>query len=125
MKEACAHCGSEKIIPKVPLLDHYGDTGFRADQAEVRVHGNPQAWLFKDTVAGKLSLRVCGECGHAELRVSNYRELYAKYAQAPQASEAPPRVREGACLSCGKPIPVEAAGCPSCGWTWGAEEAPT
>jgi hypothetical protein len=84
--ETCPRCHSKKIVPDVPLLDHYGDTGFVANQAEVQVHGAPEAWFFKDTVAGKLSLRVCGECGYAELQVSNFRELYEKYTSPAQGN---------------------------------------
>ena len=79
MQDTCPRCGSDKIIPNLPLLDHYGDVGAFSDQAEVQVQGAPQNWVFKDTAQGKLSLRVCGECGHAELSVSNFRELYARY----------------------------------------------
>ena len=84
MGEKCPRCGSAKIIPQLPLLDHYGETGAWSDQAQVQLHGAPQAWVFKDTVAGKVSLRLCGECGHAELEVSNFRELYEKYRKSQQ-----------------------------------------
>lgn len=84
MRGTCPRCGSDRIIPEVPLLDHYGDMGSWSDQARVNVHGAPEAWIFKDTVAGKLSARICGECGHAELQVSNFRELYAKYTKSQQ-----------------------------------------
>jgi hypothetical protein len=118
MRETCPRCGSAKIIPAVPLLDHYGDTGTMSDPAEVQVHAAPQAWVFKDTVTGTLSLRICGECGYAELQVSNFRELYEKYMK----SCGTPIPEEAACLSCGKPIPEEATVCPACGWVWGAEQ---
>ena len=47
MLEKCPRCGSDKIIRRVPLEDSYGDLGMRSRQAEVKVHGNPQAWVFK------------------------------------------------------------------------------
>jgi hypothetical protein len=78
----CKQCGSDKIIPDVPLLDYYGEAGRLADQAKVKVHGAPQAWVFKDPSEGRVSLLVCGECGYAELRVSNARELWEKYQRA-------------------------------------------
>ena len=84
MQDPCPRCGSDKIIPDLPLLDHYGDVGGFANQAEVQVHGVPRAWVFKDTAEGKLTLRVCGECGHAELSVSNFRELYERYEKSRQ-----------------------------------------
>jgi hypothetical protein len=77
--EKCRLCGSDKIIPDVPLLDHYGDTGIRSEQASVEVHGAPRAWVFTDSAEGKVSLSICGECGYAELRVSNPHELWMKY----------------------------------------------
>ena len=78
----CSKCGSDKIIPDVALLDSYGDLGNSSSPAEVSVHGAPDAWIFKDSSQGKVSLTICGECGHAELHVSNARELWEKYRQA-------------------------------------------
>jgi hypothetical protein len=106
------------------MLDRYGEAGVRTDPAEVRVHGDPQAWVFKDTATGQVSLRICGACGHAELQVSNFRELYERYEKAgrPADSAAADSSPEAACLSCGKPIPEEANTCPACGWYWGAEQ---
>ncbi len=80
--ETCPRCGSDQIIPDVPLPDHYGDVGGFSRDAQVEVHGAPRAWVFKETAAGKLFLRVCGNCGHAELFVANFRELYARYQQS-------------------------------------------
>jgi hypothetical protein len=137
MSEKCPRCGAAKMIPGVPLLDHYGDTGTWSRTARVEVHGVPEAWLFKDTVAGRLSVRICGGCGHAELQVRNFRELYEKYVKSRQPRDtekravemespaAPPTpIHEDACLSCGKPIPGDATGCPACGWTWSADVKP-
>ena len=78
----CLRCGSQKLMHNMPLQDHYGDLGSKTRPAEVAVHGKPEAWIFKETSTGQLSLTVCGECGYAELQVNNYRELYAKYAQS-------------------------------------------
>ncbi len=78
----CPQCGSEKIIPDVPLLDHYGSHGGLSHQAKVEAEGAPAAWVFKDPSEGGVSLSVCGECGHAELRVGNARELWEKYQRS-------------------------------------------
>ena len=78
----CPRCGSDKIIPDVPLPDHFGDAGGFSRDAQIEVHGAPRAWVFTNTAAGKLSLRVCGNCGHAELFVGNFRELYERYQQS-------------------------------------------
>ena len=78
----CPRCGWQKIIPDLPLPDHFGDVGGFSRDAQVEIHGAPHAWLFKETAAGKLLLRVCGDCGHAELFVSNFRELYERYQRS-------------------------------------------
>lgn len=85
MHDTCPRCGSNKIVPNVPLVDPYGEVGQMSADAEVKVHGAPRAWVFKDTASGKLTVRICGECGHAELHVSNFRELYDKYAKSRQS----------------------------------------
>ena len=82
MLEKCPRCGSDKIIRGVPLQDSFGDLGMRSRQAEVKVHGNPQAWVFKETEYGKLSLDICGECGRAELQVSGFRALWERQQSA-------------------------------------------
>jgi hypothetical protein len=116
----------------VPLVDYYGEMGELSTTTEVKVHGAPKAWVFKDTASGKLTARICGECGHAELHVTNFRELYEKYAKSRQsyvedrafglpATERP--AGDDVCLSCGQRIPPEASQCPACGWTWGNEGA--
>ena len=78
----CTGCGSDRIIPGVPLLDHYGDTGVRSDEAKVQVPGAPRAWIFRDAAEGGVCLDVCGECGHAEVRVTNARQLWEKYQRS-------------------------------------------
>jgi hypothetical protein len=80
----CKRCGSNRIIPSVSLLDHYGDMGVLSDEAKVQVHGAPRAWIFRDAAEGSVSLEVCGECGHAEVRVTNARELWEKYQRSRQ-----------------------------------------
>ena len=82
MHDTCHRCGSNKIVPDLPLVDYYGEIGERSTNIEVNVHGAPQASVFKDTASGNLSVRICGECGHAELHVSNFRELYEKYEKS-------------------------------------------
>lgn len=76
--ERCSRCGSEKIMHGVPLLDSFGDVGVLQKQSNVSVHGNPEAWVFKDTASGKLSLDICGECGRAELQVSDFRRMWER-----------------------------------------------
>ena len=82
MAATCSRCGSDRIIPSLSITDRYGDVGAYGADAELRVHGKPEAWLFKDTVAGRLLADVCGECGQVTFRVENFRELYAKHLQS-------------------------------------------
>lgn len=81
MSGKCSRCGSAKIVPEVPLLDHFGDLGGWSKNAEVHVHGDPNAWIFRDTVVGNLVADICGDCGHADVRVPNASQLYEKYAR--------------------------------------------
>jgi hypothetical protein len=78
-KASCLKCGSHRIVPGVPLVDRFGDMGHYSGPTQVAVHGEPEAWFFKDTSRGALTANICGDCGHVELYVSNHRELYEKY----------------------------------------------
>ena len=82
MNDACARCGSTKIIPKVPVLDSYGETGAWSQGATIEVAGAPQNFFFKDKASGGVHARICGDCGYMELFASNYRALYAKHVKA-------------------------------------------
>ena len=84
----CLRCGSQKLMHDMKLPDHYGDTGAFSKPAEVQVHGKPEAWIFKETSSGQISLTICGDCGYAELQVNNFRELYEKYQGANKKPEA-------------------------------------
>src|SRR4051794_33312222 len=81
-QHTCLRCGSDLIIPNVPLSDKYGDWGRRSDALQVEVHGNPAAWLFKDTASGQLVAFICGKCGHTELKTLGYIQLYRKYQES-------------------------------------------
>lgn len=87
MTTECLRCGSETLMHNMPLQDSYGDMGNAFKPATVQVHGKPEAWIFKETSSGQLSLTICGECGYAELQVHNYRELYEKHVRAQQPKE--------------------------------------
>src|SRR5690349_18228078 len=90
MDDTCPRCGSKKVIPDLPIsVSVQTGGGPGGGTADVAVHGAPQAWIFTDTVRGGLTVSVCGECGHAELRVDNYRRLYGKYEQTREQSARP------------------------------------
>jgi predicted RNA-binding Zn-ribbon protein involved in translation (DUF1610 family) len=82
MRGTCPDCGSQKIVPEVPLLDHFGDVGGFSKPASVAVHGQPDAWFFKDTTLATLAADVCGNCGFVVFRAGNFRELYAKFLKS-------------------------------------------
>lgn len=82
MPPTCTRCGSEKIVPDVSLADRYGDVGEFTGRTQVAVHGAPDAWIFKDTVAAGLLADVCGNCGHVELHVENHAAPYDRYLKS-------------------------------------------
>lgn len=77
-KPACPRCGSDKIIPQVALR-YRNELGSR--DLGVEVEGPPVFWIIKDQETGNFTVDICGECGHAELSVSNFQALYEKYQQ--------------------------------------------
>lgn len=85
----CMRCGSEKIMYNVPLQDQgqYASPNY-IRPAEVVVHGNPSAWFDKEAATGQLSLKICGDCGYAEMYVKNFRELYEKCVQSQPKPQA-------------------------------------
>jgi hypothetical protein len=86
MHDTCARCGSKKIIPDLPLNVSVSTAGGAGGgSADVVIEGAPQAWFFKDLAFGGLTVAVCGECGHAELRANNFRALYEKYQKTRQS----------------------------------------
>jgi len=85
MESTCPNCGSEKIIPDLPIIVEVISGGGGAGTATVKIAGAPQAWLFQQVIGGDVTLRVCGECGHAEVHVSNFRSLYENYEKSRQS----------------------------------------
>lgn len=80
VSNTCHHCGSKKLIQGLPLrVSVTTAEGSGWGDADVVLHGAPEAWILKDPVLGGLNVRICGECGHAELHASNFRRLYEVY----------------------------------------------
>ena len=50
-----------------------------AAELYVVLQENPEAVIFKEWHIGKLSARVCGECGYTEFYVDNPEYLYEVY----------------------------------------------
>ena len=90
MHDSCPKCGSKKMIPDLPIIVDVITGG--AGTATVRIAGAPQAWIFNQVATGDVTLRVCGECGHAELQVSNFRALYENYEKSRKSSADGPSV---------------------------------
>ena len=82
MNDACEKCGSVKVIDNLPLQDRMHDFGMMVGVASVSVEGNPEALLFKEAVKGSVSLRICCDCGRAEIHVSNGQQLWETYQKA-------------------------------------------
>lgn len=79
MTTTCEKCGSNKIIPKMKILDQgqYSD-----GNTKVVIQGNPEAIFFKERLYGELTADVCGECGHVELKVQNPKDLWQQYQKS-------------------------------------------
>lgn len=77
----CPKCGSKKIIPGTRVCDQ-GESSNGNLQAVV--YGDPDAFIFKDRLYGKLTADICGDCGHVELKVENSGELYDHYMWSKQ-----------------------------------------
>lgn len=78
----CSRCGSDKIITGGSLLDYYGDMGIRSSPAKVAVDGNPDAIVFKNRSYADLMLDICGACGHVDMSVEDFKELYEKFRES-------------------------------------------
>ena len=85
MENTCPQCGSTKISPDLPIIVEVFAGGGGVGTATVKIAGAPEAWVFKQVIGGDVTLRVCGECGHAELNVSNFRSLYENYEKSRQS----------------------------------------
>jgi hypothetical protein len=78
----CTRCGSDRIITGATLRDYYGDTGTWSSPARLAVDAKPDALVFKDRSYGDLIMDICGACGHVDVRIENFKELYEKVSQS-------------------------------------------
>lgn len=88
MGNTCLRCGSDKIITELPLsvevttnfVEAYGtDSKKGKGRVDIHLNGNPTAMINKNPISGRLVVRVCGECGHADLYATNFSLLYKAY----------------------------------------------
>lgn len=110
MVMTCAKCGSDRIVPNAKLFDRELSDG----TIKAAFEKNPQAWLFKGTVLGKVRAVICGDCGFTELYTENSQEIYEAHQ--------PPREYDSSCLQCGAEMIEPATACAACGWTYQNQE---
>jgi RNA polymerase subunit RPABC4/transcription elongation factor Spt4 len=107
----CPRCGSTKIIPDVTAKV------VGAGPVQVLVFGNPQAFVFKDSLYGDITANICGQCGHIEFRACNPSELYYHYQESRGLDHASDNAQSSAvpCQKC-RMLMIEGSGtCPHCG----------
>ncbi len=74
----CPKCKSEKIVPRVRIMDRgHGSTD--SGDLSVVTYEDPDALIFKGKQRSALFARICGDCGYTELFVENPREIYERY----------------------------------------------
>ena len=86
MDTTCPRCGSSKIIRDQSIyVEVQTGGGPGGGTAGIKILGAPNAWMFTDATHGGLHVNICGECGHAEMHVSNFQKLYEKYEKTRQS----------------------------------------
>ena len=75
----CSRCGSEKVMTNLRIRDGYDRIS--GQDLEVEVHGNPDAFIFKQAHREALRATICGECGNVSLSVENPQALWKAYTE--------------------------------------------
>ena len=83
MKETltCPKCNSEKIVPRVRIMDRGHGSGDAGDLTVV-FYDNPEALIFRGAHKGALFAQICGECGYTEMFLENPQDFHAAYLKA-------------------------------------------
>ena len=106
MERQCRECGSERIVPGVPLLEDAPTGSLLA-----RIRG----W-------------VCGDCGYTRLHAEDPLQLYLTHKRRSEGAGTPaaPGSEEGGapgeaaniqCPSCGSVMSAADTSCEVCGWS--------
>ena len=66
-KSPCPKCGSDQVIPDGEVKREHGISR----GIEVRVKNDPERVLLTMTATAALHARICVDCGHVELYVSD------------------------------------------------------
>lgn len=117
----CPKCAAAQVIRNVRL------TGAVNRPLGVAVEVEQEAVVLNAVVTRQLTARVCGSCGFAEFYVADPKELWDAAQLSPEryglaAPKRPREIPDGACLSCGEPMPEDVSTCRVCGWTYAAPE---
>lgn len=83
----CPRCNSDKIIPRVRIMDR-GHSNADAGNLTVVFYEDPSAFIFKGSHRGSLFARVCGACAYAEIFLENAEELYSLYREREEQRRA-------------------------------------
>jgi hypothetical protein len=80
MSENCQKCGSDKIVPRVKVIDR-GSSGAETDLM-VSIDAQPDAFIFKQRTHSNVFAKVCGNCGFMEFYATNPESLYESYLKS-------------------------------------------
>ena len=73
MDMTCPKCGSNEILPDVPVVSSVDNVS--AVPVSALAYNKPDAWIFKGPVSHRFVARICGACGFAEIYVENPKGL--------------------------------------------------
>jgi hypothetical protein len=73
----CARCKSDRIIPRVKLIERQ-DYNMRGS-LRAGVEGTPSGWIFKGLVEVDLQADICGACGFADIYAAEPDALWSAY----------------------------------------------
>ena len=79
MDMTCPKCGSNEILPDVPVVSSVDNVS--AVPVSALAYNKPDAWIFKGPVSHRFVARICGACGFAEIYVENPKGLVATINQ--------------------------------------------
>ncbi len=71
----CPKCNSNKVIPKVRILDH--DYGINKNLSVQMKNSNHK--YFYSTTESQVVAYICGDCGFMETYVTDYKDLWDIY----------------------------------------------
>lgn len=73
----CSVCGSNKIIPKVNLVER--GHNHSKNNLSIEIEGDPNALFFKETTKEPIKAKVCCSCGKIDLFIEETEDLWETY----------------------------------------------